>query len=119
MDKWNVAAVTPDGSPTGNGTASTPMSGKWREAVVLHRAGHVDRAQLLYKEVLAREPDHPEALHGLAVLEAQALRLQRAVELMTRAIALSPDAVFYNNLGNVLVALRQCVARFKAVCGGD
>ena len=107
MNKWNVAGVTPDGSPNGNGTASTPTSEKWREAEALHRAGHVDRAQWLYEEVLACEPDHHGALHGLGVLEAQAQRLQRAVDLMTRAIALSPDAVFYNNLGNVLVALRQ------------
>ncbi len=107
MDKWKAADVTPDASPVGNAAASTPLSEAWREAQALHRTGHAERAQRGYEEVLASEPDHPGALHGLGLLQAQAQHWQRAVELMTRAIALAPDAVLHNNLGNVRVALKE------------
>jgi|YNPBryBLVA2012_1023415.scaffolds.fasta_scaffold00286_14 Flp pilus assembly protein TadD len=70
------------------------QSGRWAEA------------ERIYSEVLARRPDHPDALHLLGVLAAQTGRPERAAALIARAIALNPAAPFYhNNLGNVLQEL--------------
>ena len=105
MDKSTVAAVTSDPSA---GAAGRPSArGKWQDAVAQHQAGELTIAKRLYQEVLAGEPDHAEALHELGVLEADTGNLPRARELITQAIALRPDAVFHNNLGNVFMTLRQ------------
>jgi predicted O-linked N-acetylglucosamine transferase (SPINDLY family) len=62
-----------------------------------------DAAAAIYEQVLMRQPDHVDALHLLGVVMARAGRGERALELIDRAIALSPrQAGFHLNLGNVL-----------------
>lgn len=75
-------------------------------AVQLQRAGHLDEAEIVYRRILAIEPDHPDALHFLGVLFHQRGRGDAAVELIEKSIALQPGQPDrYNNLGNVLVEL--------------
>ena len=67
------------------------------------QSGRLAEAERIYREVLERNPDHPDALHLLGVLAAQSGRPQQAAALIARAISLNPAAPFYhNNLGNVL-----------------
>lgn len=73
------------------------------EAVARHQAGRIADADALYRQVLACEPDHPEAHCNLGV----ALRAQRrpaeAIAAYRRALALRPDyAQAHFNLGNAL-----------------
>jgi predicted O-linked N-acetylglucosamine transferase (SPINDLY family) len=63
---------------------------KLRQAVGLHRQGHLGDAERLYRDVLAEVPNHPDALHFLGVLEAQRGRHETAVALMDRAIEVNP-----------------------------
>jgi protein O-GlcNAc transferase len=52
--------------------------------------------------LLAREPDHPDALHLLGLVVYRAGRLDEARALINRALARDPgNAVFHANLGNV------------------
>jgi Flp pilus assembly protein TadD len=73
-----------------------------------HQAGRLAEAQRIYRQVLARQPDHADALHLLGVLALQAGQSQMAVELIRRAIAISStDAFYHSNLGNALTDLGQ------------
>ncbi|MGD0387897.1 MAG: tetratricopeptide repeat-containing glycosyltransferase family protein [Tepidisphaeraceae bacterium] len=72
-------------------------------AVQHHQAGRLGEAEQLYRQVLAQQPDHADALHLSGVLAIQAGRLDAAVEFIRRAIAIcSTNANYYSNLGGAL-----------------
>jgi tetratricopeptide (TPR) repeat protein len=81
-----------------------------------HRQHRMAEAEGLYRQVLAVDPNHVDALHMLGVLAHQAGRPEAAVELISRAIALQGDnASFHNNLGEALRyvgRLDEAVAHF-------
>ncbi|MDL1950656.1 tetratricopeptide repeat protein [Acidobacteria bacterium ACD] len=54
--------------------------------------GETDRASVLLRSVLAREPHHFEALVYAGVLENEVGHGERAMELLKRAVAVRPDA---------------------------
>jgi len=81
---------------------------QYESGVSLHRAGRLAEAERVYRQVLARQPDHAGALHLLAVLVAQAGRLDAAVEFMRQVVRLKPDFPdAHSNLGNALRAMGQ------------
>lgn len=74
-----------------------------RLALEYQQHGRFQEAERIYREVLERHPDHPDALHLLGVLAALSGRPQLAAALIARAIDLNPSAApYHNNLGNVL-----------------
>src|SRR5947207_5863 len=60
-----------------------------RAAIDHHQAGRLQKAEQLYRQVLAISPDNPDALHFLGMLAHQAGRSDTAVELMRRSIAVN------------------------------
>lgn len=63
----------------------------------------LDQAEALYRQVLALEPERPEALHYLGVLQQQRGRGEAAVALVQRSLALVPDRPdWHSNLGMIL-----------------
>jgi len=65
-----------------------------------HRAGRLDVAASLYRQILSFQPRHLDALQALGRVSYQLGRLDEAVELIERAIALDPgSAALHNNLG--------------------
>lgn len=77
-------------------------------ALGLHRQGRLAEAEAGYREVLALEPEHVQALHLCGVVAHQTGRHGAAVELMERAIAVLPeaaDAAMHNNCGEACRAL--------------
>src|SRR5580693_8619177 len=70
------------------------------------KAGHAPAAESLYRQVLARQPDHPGALHMLGILICNEHgRAEEAVQLLRRAIAAEPaGAMAYCTLGQILAA---------------
>jgi predicted O-linked N-acetylglucosamine transferase (SPINDLY family) len=71
------------------------------ETALLHyRVGRLDEAERLYREVLARDPGHVQAMFHLGVLALQAGRHDDAIAMLARATALAPDnAACHANLG--------------------
>jgi tetratricopeptide (TPR) repeat protein/SAM-dependent methyltransferase len=75
-------------------------------AVRLHQAGRLREAEPQYRQVLAADPEHVDALHLLGVLAHQAGRPDGAIELIGKALALNgrvPE--FHYNIGLAYGAL--------------
>ncbi len=70
------------------------------KAQALHRQGHLELAQAAYEALLAVEPAHADAIHMLGVIAVQMGNPQRAVLLLTQAVAQQPqNAAAHYNLG--------------------
>ena len=77
-------------------------------AVQHHQAGRLQAAEQIYRQILAIEPNQPDALHLLGVIAHQLGKHEVAVEYIGRAIRLQGNAAFYhNNLGEAYRALRR------------
>ena len=77
-------------------------------ALVHHQAGRLAEAEGLYRTILAKAPDHPNALHMLGVRAAQVGRNDLAVELISKALRKTPDnAACYSTLGEAYRSLGQ------------
>jgi len=73
------------------------------QAVALHRQGRLVDAELLYTELLLRQPDNFDALHLSGLVAAQTSRGERAVALITRALEKNDRvAAAHNHLGTAL-----------------
>jgi tetratricopeptide (TPR) repeat protein len=82
--------------PAPNRNSGAPLL---EHAVQLHKAGQIDQAELVYRNILDDDPDHAEALHLLGVLLHQRGQSQKAVRFIRQAVRLMPDVpVFYCNL---------------------
>jgi tetratricopeptide (TPR) repeat protein len=73
-----------------------------------HRAGRLQQAEALYRQVLASHPDNPDALHLLGMLALQVNRPDAALDLIDRAIAATPNVPqFHCNRGEALNRLKR------------
>lgn len=86
--------------------SSLPSPDALAEAVDLHRAGDLDAAERMYRQILTRAQDHADVLHLLGVLETQQGRAENAVAHIQNAISVAPGAGNYHvSLGVALRAL--------------
>ncbi|MGE5157173.1 MAG: tetratricopeptide repeat-containing sulfotransferase family protein [Gemmatimonas sp.] len=77
-------------------------------AVSTHRSGDLVQAEAGYRRVLAKLPDHPQALHMLGAIELQRGNAQSAVDLIRRAIKVHPGhPEAWVNLGSALRAINE------------
>jgi protein O-GlcNAc transferase len=68
-----------------------------------HRAGRLPQAEICYRQVLAAEPDHADALHLMGIIAQQMGRHDVAVDLIRRAITLNGNnPAYFCNLGDAL-----------------
>lgn len=83
--------------------APNPQLEKMKKGLALHQAGEVLKAQKIYKSVLKKAPNSPDANHLLGVTYRQLGKPERAFELIQKAINLAPDrAPFYSNLARTM-----------------
>ncbi|WP_051516865.1 tetratricopeptide repeat protein [Herbaspirillum sp. RV1423] len=84
-----------------------------QQAIGFHTAGELDRAESIYREVLARDPVHPIALHYLGIFLHQRGQHEEGIQSIRLSCALQPgNANWHNDLGNVLFALKE----FEEAC---
>ena len=80
-----------------------------------HQAGQLEQAESLYRQVLALQPNHFDALHLLGVVHSQKGEFEIAVELLQRAVNLNPNfAQAHCNLGVALKTKGQLDAAVNA-----
>jgi tetratricopeptide (TPR) repeat protein len=73
-------------------------------ALTLHQAGRAPDAAAAYQEILADEPDNPDALYLLGILARQTRNTDDAIRLIEGAIAVKPGVPqYYNHLGECFV----------------
>ena len=99
-------------------TQKNPQSAQLAAGIAHHRAGRIPEAEVAYRQILAAQPDHPEALYLLGLIEGHLGRRQQAVELIGRAAAALPaNAEIQQNLGLNLWAIGrmdEALAAFRA-----
>jgi Flp pilus assembly protein TadD/SAM-dependent methyltransferase len=79
------------------------LSTDLESASKLARAGRFGDAAGLYRELLARDPDHPEAIHFLGVCLVRSGRRDEGLPLVERSVRLAPaNALYRQNFGLLL-----------------
>ena len=77
-----------------------------KKGVALHQQGHIAQANVIYQQVLAKQPNHFDALHLSGVISLQSKNHTLAIELISRAIEVNLNvAAAYSNLGLALKEL--------------
>jgi cytochrome c-type biogenesis protein CcmH/NrfG len=72
------------------------------QAIGLHQSGHLAEAERLYSQVLAMEPASFAPRHMLGVIRFQQGQHPQAIELISGALKLNPQAAeAWVNLGHV------------------
>jgi Flp pilus assembly protein TadD len=89
---------------TATAAVATPHPAELLGAGLKHQqAGRLADAEGFYRQVLAVQPDQPDALHLLGVIAHQVGRHDLAVELIGQAIKLDgKNPIYFSNLGVVL-----------------
>ncbi|MBL8779711.1 MAG: sulfotransferase [Alphaproteobacteria bacterium] len=73
-----------------------------------HKAGRGEEAERVYRAVLAKVPNQPDALNLLGVLAMEAGSHEAAFDFLERAVAARPkDPAILNNYGNALSLVRR------------
>lgn len=73
-----------------------------------HRAGRLPEAEAIYRQVLAEQPNHPEALQLLAGVVTQAGQYDTAVDLLKKAIQANPNvALYHGNIGSLYLKTQR------------
>jgi len=88
-------------------TVYTLPSNSFQDALEHHKAGRLPQAEAIYRQILQKEPNHPEALHFLGVIAYQTGKNDFAVELISKAIDISASSQMYCNLGAAFQALHK------------
>lgn len=93
------------------------------QAAQWHRAGDRARAEEIYRQVLARDPNHPDALQLLGVIALDQGRHDEAEKLIRQALRQAPgSAALHTNLGNVHQArgrLEEAIRCYEAALTHD
>jgi Flp pilus assembly protein TadD/ADP-heptose:LPS heptosyltransferase len=70
-----------------------------------HTSMRLKEAEALYRQILAQQPDHPEATHLLGLIALQCGHPQPAIELMAKSVQLAPGMPwFHNNIAEAFKA---------------
>ncbi|HEY8748673.1 MAG TPA: tetratricopeptide repeat protein [Tepidisphaeraceae bacterium] len=83
-----------------------PTSNSFDDAIAHHQAGRVAQAEAICRQILALNPNHPDALHMLGVVLYQRGRGTEAAEVFRRAVEVNPNQLnLHVNLAMILTQL--------------
>lgn len=101
--------------------AQMRVNEKVEAAYAAYQSGNLNRAETLYREVLAREPDQRDALLGIAALATRRGDRNEAVDYYNRVLALDPHDAYANAAMVALLHSNDPVSdesRLKSMLGG-
>lgn len=79
-----------------------------------HRAGDLTGAEQKYLDILSQDPNHADSLSYLGVLFFQKGLYNQAIESLSKALKINPQAPHYhNNLGNIYQKVGQIELAIK------
>ena len=99
-----------------------PARERIAKAAEQHRAGSLEEAEAIYREILQHDPKHVEALRLLAQVAMQSEHYGQAEKLLKRAVEIAPDylaAWIDLSPGPARAAGPRGGAREHRACGGD
>jgi len=98
------------------GAPSDPrVAGLFSAGLAHHQAGRLAQAEMHYRDTLALQPDHADALHLLGVIASQVGRHDVAVDLIGRAIELDrSNAIYHSNKALALAGLQRFEEAIKS-----
>jgi len=68
-----------------------PIAIRALTARILHDSGRIEESSAAYEAILAEDPEHVASLRGLAAIESNRGRTQRAIELFEKAASSDPS----------------------------
>jgi hypothetical protein len=78
----------------------TAIADALNAALQHYQAGRLHEAELLYRQVLQAQPEHPDALHALGVIAYDVGQYEPAVTYIKKALETNPNvAEFHNHIG--------------------
>lgn len=90
------------------------LQSRFEKAAAAHGAGQMERARVLYRQLLREAPEFADALHALGLLEVQTGNVAEGVALLERSVRLAPaNPRFQNNLGEVYRQMKRMAAAIE------
>ncbi len=90
---------------------------KLNQAVQHHQSGQLDKARVIYEQMLEIDPNHSDALHLLGLIAHQAGDKDAAHDMIAKAIRICPGySIYHNSLGQVLKdhgSLNEAIGCYK------
>ncbi|MEE4354953.1 MAG: tetratricopeptide repeat protein, partial [Desulfococcaceae bacterium] len=84
---------------------SPNLNREFQKALAFHQKEELNKAEVIYRNILRQDPEHSQAMHLLGVIAYQVKRHDMAEKLIRKAIRLNPkESGYYSNLGLVLQA---------------
>jgi predicted O-linked N-acetylglucosamine transferase (SPINDLY family) len=97
--------------------AATIVSKSLQDGLAHLLAGRLTEAVVIYQQILQHDPNHPDALLYLGVVEMQRGKTENAIILINKSLSIKPtSAEAHNNLGNALRAqgaLSDAIVHFQ------
>ena len=98
--KYKQCCMQRDSSAAQEKAAQAVSTGELINAAMAHhREGRLNDAEGLYRQVLALEPQNPDALHLLGLIAHQVGQHASAIQMISEAIRIKPSATMYSNFG--------------------
>lgn len=73
------------------------------DGIALHTTGKLDAAEKIYRNILAAEPNNPDALHLLGALKNTQRQYREALNLVNTALAINRATIFLNTRGMIFI----------------
>ena len=80
---------------------SITVQEKLNDALKYHQGGDFISAEKIYKQILEENPSNADALNLLGLLFAGNNKYEEAINLVEKAVKISPNSYFYLNLGTI------------------
>lgn len=78
------------------------------QAMELQQQNEPNKAMVLYHEILEKDPQNSDALHGLGLCFAQIKNVSQSIHYLKKAVDIAPSIpAFHNNLGNAYKKAQQ------------